>query len=121
MTKEEQRRSALEIANAVRSHRAGIRRELRACVYREGCRRAADLIESDDEQVQAIPIDYLLVSIRCFKEAKVRRLSAKTGIRPMRLTRKIGDLTVRERRLIAGTLRERAGQSRGADREAVAA
>ena len=107
MTPEQQRMSALEIANRKRMGRAAIRRELFALTYRDGLLKAANLLSSGgNELVLTMKLNYLLDSIRHFGPTKYRRTLSAIDFPHSRGERRIGELTPRERAALTLVLRE---------------
>jgi hypothetical protein len=91
-----QRLDALERANEIRRARAELKRQIGA-----GERSAAQVILECPEEVRTWPVEELLASRRGWGKVRVRKFLAGIGIREIK---PIGELTVRQRRLLATQL-----------------
>lgn len=101
----EQSMSALEHANMVRFRQAEIRRELRALSMREGRLRVAELIESRERAIERFPVLRLITAIFRFSTARAAKLLAQgLGVQNV-ATRRVEDLTDRQRALLVKALR----------------
>jgi hypothetical protein len=96
MTKRQQRLDALERANQIRHARAELKRRIQA-----GERSAADVILDCPPEASRWPVEELLASQRGWGKATARKLLAHNGIREIK---PVGELTVRQRRLLATQL-----------------
>jgi hypothetical protein len=87
---DEQRRRALDIANEVRTYRAQLKLDLKA-----GRVLLDDVLDADDPLLASMRIYDLLVAVPWLGQARVR-----TALRDAHIshTRRLGALTVRERR-----------------------
>ena len=103
-----QRREALRVANERRMAIARLRNSLGELSYRDGLARVADLLESDDGDVGAMRISHLLSGCYRVGPAKVEELLRHAGGRlgPVSPSRKVRDLTDRQRRDLCGVLRD---------------
>jgi hypothetical protein len=96
ITPEPQRLRALERANAVRLARAELKRRIA-----EGEASAAEVIMDPPDEAISWAIGELLMSQRRWGATKCRKFLARYHITE---TKPLGDLTDRQRRLIAGEL-----------------
>ena len=95
---EPQRLRALEHANAVRLARAELKRRVAV-----GDVSAAEVILACPESVQRWTVGELLTAQRRWGSKRCRKFLERNGISEMKL---IGSLTERQRRLLAGQLRD---------------
>lgn len=102
----EQRMDALAAANEIRLGIARVRAEVFALEQPAGCEEVAGLLENPDETVSAMKIGTLLLSVRKFGRQRVGRLLSMAEVRSM--DRRVRDLSERQRRVLAGLLRDRA-------------
>ena len=109
-----QRFRALAKANEMRLEAAFIRRDLQAMSQAEGCRLVASLLVDAPDVVLSMRIGHLLRAIRRFGDAKVGSFLHVADVRSC--DRRVRDLTVRQRRVLAGALRLRAERARRSDR-----
>jgi hypothetical protein len=96
MIESRQRLNALQRANEIRRARAELKRQIGA-----GERSAAQVILDCPDDVRTWPIEELLASRRGWGKVRVRKFLAGNGIREIK---PIGELTVRQRRLLATQL-----------------
>jgi hypothetical protein len=87
---DEQRRRALDLANDVRTYRADLKRDLKA-----GRVLLDDVLDSDDPRLASMAVYDLLVAVPGF--ARVRVLYTLRDAR-ISQSRRLGALTIRERR-----------------------
>lgn len=104
MTTEEQRTQALKQANARRLTQAALRRKVRALPTDESRQAAAAILRANENGW--IKLGYLLGSIHRFGPVRMERLLRKLAMSPGRLERPFGDLTERERNLLADYLED---------------
>lgn len=93
--------AALERANEVRTMNASRRREVEALPMMEGRRRVAELLLEADEYTSAVPVERLLGWIHRIGVARVVVVLRVVGITP---GRRVGDLTGRQREVLAAIL-----------------
>jgi hypothetical protein len=96
MTERQQRLEALERANEIRHARAELKRRIQA-----GERSAADVILDCPPEASRWPVEELLASQRGWGKATARKFIARNGIREIK---PVGELTERQRRLLATQL-----------------
>jgi hypothetical protein len=72
--------------------------------YGDGCMLAAGLLETVPGWVGSMRVGVLLLSIRKMGQVKVGALCKQAGVRS--LDRRVGELTPRQREVLAGLLRE---------------
>lgn len=99
-----QKRGALEKANATRIGNARFRDETRLLPAVEAARRIAEVLESPEGCVCAMPMGRLLMSIERVGHQRAQRWLTLAGVRSM--DRRVDELTDRQRALIATILRE---------------
>lgn len=113
---------ALAFANEIRLRQAHLRKELKALGYRPALREVADLIDSDDpdEPVARLRVVRLLGFVpRLGPATSARVLAAAFGAVPPSQGRRVGELTRRQRSVLAGVLRRVAdGEDAAGEREA---
>ena len=100
----EQRLSALERANKVRTTQAAFARQVSRVPTREGCELVAAAIEAGT--VESFAVGRLLRSIRVIGHQKMLRLLDMASIRSE--SRRVGELTDRQKTRLATLLRARA-------------
>ena len=100
----EQRLSALERANKVRTSQAAFSRRISRVPTREGCELVAAAIEGGE--VDSFPVGRLLRSIRFVGHEKTLRLLAMAQVRSD--VRKVDDLSDRQKARLVALLRARA-------------
>jgi hypothetical protein len=103
-TSEPQRLRALERANEIRLGRAAIKRRIAL-----GEVSAAEVILESPDAADTWPVGELLMSQRRWGTMRCRKFLARNQITETKL---IGSLTDRQRRLLAGSLREHASAGR---------
>jgi hypothetical protein len=96
MTDRQQRLGALERANEIRHARAELRRRVQV-----GELSAADVILDCPPEASRWPVEELLASQRGWGKATARKFLAHNGIREIK---PVGELTERQRRLLATQL-----------------
>ncbi|WP_138974196.1 hypothetical protein [Patulibacter medicamentivorans] len=94
--REQQRRDALERANAVRLARATLKRAVQ-----EGRRRAADVVAACPPEAASMPVGELLAAQHRWGEARTLRLLRRI---PVPETKAVGALTPRQRRALVELL-----------------
>lgn len=103
----EQRMASLDKANYVRTTNSQTWWSIRLLQREEGCECVADLLERFDEDagdpLGAMPIRRLLLAVPRFGETKMRRYLAHAGVHSG--DRKVGQLSDRQRRVIADQMR----------------
>lgn len=116
MNPEEQRTGALRLANEVRSSNSRLRKEIFALEHLEGLGRVADLLDDPAPPVASLSVGRLLRYARRIGDAKVRRLLAVARVSSE--DRRVGELTGRQRDVLAALLRADAQRAlrRGATR-----
>ena len=92
---QEQRLTALDKANAVRSYRKTLKEEVRAASRAEGIDRTVEAIEETPDLLQTMRVVDLLKSVRTFGPTKVNRTINRARISPGRT---FGGLTLRQRK-----------------------
>ena len=98
--------AALKLANTKRLAQAEVRRKLRAHTPAESRMTAAAILRDNEKCERYIKLGYLLGSVKHFGPARVGRMMHKLGMPAGRLERPFGDLTERERNLIADYLED---------------
>ena len=101
----EQARKLAELSHRRRTAQADRLRSLRNLDGLTSADFAARLLIACDETTAQIRLWRLLGAVHGYGPHRVGRLMHRAGIREARLDRKIGELTDRERRVIAATLR----------------
>ena len=108
---------AHEQANMIRCAMAGVRRELAAMSFADGCRRAAELLEDPDEIVGRMKIGVLLRAITRVGHSRAKDIAGLADASMLRRVGPIrvkgdglGPLTLRQRAIIAGELRRMGGE-----------
>jgi hypothetical protein len=96
---EPQHMQALARANRVRLARAALKREIAA-----GRRSATEVVRECPWEAESMTIAELLASQRRWGKARSRKLIVSTGLTE---TKRLGTLTERQRRLLAGALDEK--------------
>lgn len=97
---------ALELANTVRSHNHVRKQEIRNLPQREAFLVVADIVDSPHGPVGAMHIDQLLEAITRIGSDSACRLLLRAGV--YMHTRRIRELTPRQRAAVAAALREKA-------------
>lgn len=101
MTTAEQRRAALEIANGRRLAHATTRGHLRSLSPRASRREAAAILRAPEGELRHMRARYLLESVTHFGSVRLGKLLRRSGLGPGRLAVRLGELTDRERHLLA--------------------
>ena len=104
MTPDEQRAAALKLGNAVRTRHANFRRAFNALPFEQGKCEAVSILRDDFEAYEDMKARYLIESIHRFGPTRMGRLIRKIGLAQGRLDTPLGELTERERHLIADHL-----------------
>lgn len=99
---------ALGLANARKWARAGIKRQLKVLPRIEGSRMAARVLEHPSDDVEGIRLNELVGSIYRYGPALTESLVRRALLHPACETKRIGDLTERQRGVLARLLREAA-------------
>lgn len=97
---------ALERANRTRLASAALRRELHALDRPEAIAVVAHHLADPDEIVGSIPVGRLLRFVPRIGSERAGRILSRVGINGVRSSRRVRDLTERERRDLASVLRE---------------
>jgi len=84
--------------------RAAVLRTLHGRDYAATTDRAAALLADPDDVVASIRLERFLRAVGGLGGSRIDRLMHRAELRPARLGRKIGELTDRERRVIAAVL-----------------
>lgn len=92
----EQRRAALDLANAVRIERAAVKREVRA-----GSRWVVDLILDPPPSLYSMKVRKLLLSVRRVGPVKADKLLRAAGVAP---SKTLAGLSERQRHVLASAL-----------------
>lgn len=92
-----QRMEALRIANDVRTHRAGVKRDLKS-----GRLRLIDLIREPDERLETMKVFDLMLAAPKLGRVKVNRILNVCRVSP---SKRLGGLSPRQRSEIVGFLR----------------
>jgi hypothetical protein len=87
----------------VRTVRAGVKAEVHALPAAAGCRRVAEILLAPPEELLGMPVARLLGAISPFAYSKITDLLGLAAVGCREPT--IGSLTERQRRVIAGALR----------------
>lgn len=104
--KERQRMTALSGANEIRYAQTAIYRQLRSQPNKRTAEQhAADLLENPDETTGSIKLERFLRNIHRYGDRNVKLLLRELGL--ARTTRRIRELTERERGLLVAALREK--------------
>lgn len=98
---------ALDQANAIRLMRLGLRREVRAMTKDDGLRRIAALLVDDHPALRSAAVYDVLGWPRKMYERQAKAVMSEAAI--MSLTRECGQLTQRQRAVLADELRALAG------------
>lgn len=93
---ESQHMRALAKANEVRLARAALKREIAA-----GSRSALEVVRECPWEAQSMSVGELLAAQRRWGKARSRKLINSAGLKE---TKEVGDLTDRQRRILAGAL-----------------
>lgn len=115
MTTAEQRLAALSLANSRRAAHAATRRHLRSLGFTESRRMVAKILREPEGELQHMRARYLLESVTHFGPARLGKLLRRTGLGPGRLAIRLGELTARERELLATHLSDLDGSVAGAE------
>ncbi len=99
-----QRTEALQRANEIRHRRSVERRELRALGVGQAIARLGELLLDCPDWLSTVPVGAALCWLPHWGPSRATRLLAPTGVRGARL---IGELTDRQRRLLARSLGHR--------------
>lgn len=103
-----QQQDALTLANHVRLQCSRIKTEIAGLSQRDGCLRVAAMLDSPvDGPAGALRVGALLESVHRLGLHKSARLLRDAGV--FSPQRRVRDLTGRQRRALAGLLREMAG------------
>lgn len=97
----EQRMAALERANAIRSRRARLKRDLKS-----GRRRIVPLLEEPPAYLDTCKVFDLLLAIPGVGRVKANRLLVRCAVSP---SKTVGGLSERQRRELVGQLGRRGG------------
>ena len=100
-----QARALAELSHRRRGPQAARLRSLRGLPFAESADCAAAMLEVCDETTASLRLLRLLKSVNGLGPHRITRLLRRAEIREARLDRKIGELTDRERRVIAAALR----------------
>ena len=104
MTTAEQRLAALETANGRRFAHATTRSHLRSLNPRDSRREAAAILRDPEGELRHMRARYLLESITRFGPVRLGKLIRRTGLGAGRLAVRLGELTDRERHLLAESI-----------------
>jgi hypothetical protein len=107
-TARSQRLEALEVGNRIRLKGAAFRREVAAAPRPDGFRMLAEALEKPDDVIASIQVGRFLRSVFGVGGDRVDIILAHSGVGPRRVIKRVGDLTVRERSLLAAELERRA-------------
>ncbi len=91
---------ALARANEVRLARAALKREIAA-----GSRSALEVVRDVPWEAESMAVGELLAAQRRWGKARSRKLINSAGLKE---TKEVGDLTERQRRILAGALEAKA-------------
>lgn len=100
---------ALDDANRIRIAQAALFRLIRSADRPTGAALAAQTLRDATGVAGTIKLDRLLRSVRRLGNAMAPRVLSDAGIPPARLTRRLSELTEREREAIASALVKRCG------------
>lgn len=95
---------ALRLANEVKRAQEAVLCELRHLSKREASERAAAHLRNPSEPVGRLSLDRFLRSLPRYGSFRVGRLLAEVGMPPGRLSRRVRELSERERGVLAGAL-----------------
>ncbi len=98
---------ALAIANRTRSARADVLREIRSLDHEESPGLAAVILRDPRAPVEGIRLDKFLGSVNRYGPWRSGRLLVRAGLPPGRLSRRISELSERERHALAEALSPR--------------
>jgi len=97
---QQQHMRALARANEVRLARAALKREIAA-----GSRSALEVVRDVPWEAESMAVGELLAAQRRWGKARSRKLISSAGLKE---TKEVGDLTERQRRVLAGALEAKA-------------
>jgi hypothetical protein len=100
--------AALDVANHRRLKGAAFRRQVAASSRADGFLMLADALEKPDDIIGSIQVGRFLRSVFGVGSDRVDIILAHSGVGPRRVIKRVGDLTVRERSLLAAELERRA-------------
>ncbi len=103
MTPTEQRLDALQHANHVRTANSRLRTDIRGRSQPDGMLYVADLLTNPVGAVQSMPVGRLLATIRHFGVVRATQVCTYAGV--VSMDRRVGQLTERQRDMVAGVLR----------------
>lgn len=95
---------ALEIAHKAGMEQGAAMREIRMLGQHKGAQRVAYLLREPDEVVGSIRLERLLRAINRYGSARIRKFISSLGFPAGRITRRVRELTERERFAIADAL-----------------
>lgn len=95
---------ALALANEIRFAQAAVMREIRKAKSAESKQLAADALRDPTETVGGVRLNRLLRSVNRYGERRVRLLMGRAGIPVARLSRRVRELSDRERNALADAL-----------------
>lgn len=105
--------AALQLAQRRQREQAAQLRTLRGLPFGASAGRAAALLVACSETTASLRLHRFLRSVSGLGEHRITRLLHRAEIPVARLSRRIGELTDRERRVIAATLRAAFPRSKG--------
>lgn len=110
---------ALEHANEIRLAHAAMKRDVRKLPRCDGMEAVAAILLDPDETAQRMRLRYLLDGIRRFQREPRQRILTATRLAGSREDRRLGELTERERRMLAAGLLQLALKSKDGKRVGV--
>lgn len=100
----EQRLAALRTGNGRRLAAAAVRRHLRSLGFVASRREAAAILRDPEGELRHMRVRYLLESITHFGPTRIGKLIRRSGLGAGRLAIRLGELTDRERELLAANI-----------------